>query len=341
MTTPGNATDWYLMTHLEMKRFKEWLLAENVKRLDQGGNVVEPFFPSDYINEPVLSKDLANLVFIKGTDNLVEELLEEESKRGYRIRLRHYKNAEGGKAVVPSKMMDGFIDACLQHSGNIEMTPPIEGIEAMDRVKIKSGPFAGCEASVACVRHAKGNIHLELVIDFVSGVLNLKMNHVSRNDVEILNRSAADAIRTDFIEYTQNHVLQILEHRVKGVDDPKVKQQDMLMLTRLLRYRDHLVETEAARNHFLALMLICAHLTRYTEEETALKTQALEALDGMSQRSESKAVSDMRTYLWIALYISTHNPVYRNAAKLYVREHQPKSPKLRQFVSLIRTGKKV
>ena len=341
MTAPENATDWYLMTHLEMKRFKEWLLAENVKRLDQGELVVEPFFPSDFIQESALSNDLANLVFIKGSAELIEELTDEESKRGYRIRLMHYKNTEGRWAVVPAKMMDRFIDACLKQSGNIEVTPPIGGIETMDHVKIKSGPFAGCEASVSRVRHAKGDIHLELVIDFVSGVLNLKMNHVSRNDVEILNRSAADTIRTDFIEYTQNHVLQILEHRVKGVNEPEVKQQDMLMLTRLLRYRDHQVETEAARNHFLALMLICAHLMRFKQEEAMMKEQALEALASMSQRSESKAASDMRTYLWIALYISTHDPVYRDAAKRYVREHQPKSPKLRQFVSYIRTGKKM
>lgn len=341
MTTPEKATEWYLMTHLEMKRFKEWLLAENVKRLDQGMVVAEPFFPSDYIQDRDLSKDLSHLMFIKGTYTLIQELREAEAKRGYRIRLRHYKTAESSLATVPDKTMDGFIDACLRHSGNIELTPPIEGIETLDRVKIKTGPFAGCEASVARVRHTKGVIHLELVIDLVSGILNVKMNQVSRNDVEILNRSASDAIRTDFIEYAQDHILEALEHRVKGINEPKVKQNDMLMLTRLLRYRNHHVETEAARNHFIALMLICAHLVRYTQEEAAMKALVVEALDELGKRSESKAASDMRTYLWIALYVSTHNPVYRNAAKLYVREHQPKSPKLRQFVSLIRTGKKI
>ena len=58
MTTPESTTHWYLMTHLEMKRFKEWLLAENVKRLDQGEPVVEPFFPSDFIVETALSKEI-------------------------------------------------------------------------------------------------------------------------------------------------------------------------------------------------------------------------------------------------------------------------------------------
>ena len=101
------------------------------------------------------------------------------------------------------------------------------------------------------------------------------------------------------------------------------------------------MRNEAARNHFLALMLICAHLCRYTAEETALRNRLLEVLEETNLRSESKAATDTRTYLWIALYISTHAPAYRDAAKQYVRDYQPKSIKLRRFVSLIRTGRKV
>jgi hypothetical protein len=61
----------------------------------------------------------------------------------------------------------------------------------------------------------------------------------------------------------------------------------------------------------------------------------------MNQKSESKAATDTRTYLWIALYISTNDPAYRDAAKRYVQDYDPKSPKLRRFVSLIRRGVKV
>ena len=113
------------------------------------------------------------------------------------------------------------------------------------------------------------------------------------------------------------------------------------MLTRLYRYRNHEVRNEAARSHFMALMLICAHLCRYTAEENRLQTQILDLLADINQRRESKIATDARAYLWIALYISTQNPAYRDAAKQYVRDFQPKSPKLRSFVSLIRKGRKV
>jgi hypothetical protein len=82
-------------------------------------------------------------------------------------------------------------------------------------------------------------------------------------------------------------------------------------------------------------------LCRYTADEAQLQKKVLDALAEINQRSESKASTDTRAYLWIALYISTHNPIYRDAAKQYVRDYQPKSKKLRSFVSLIRTGKKV
>jgi hypothetical protein len=88
-------------------------------------------------------------------------------------------------------------------------------------------------------------------------------------------------------------------------------------------------------------MLICAHLCRYKDDEKQLREVIQENLVAINQRSESKAATDTRAYLWIALYISTQNPVYRNSAKQYVREHQPKSAKLRQFVALIREGRKV
>ena len=88
-------------------------------------------------------------------------------------------------------------------------------------------------------------------------------------------------------------------------------------------------------------MLICAHLCRYKDDEKQLREAIQAKLTEINQRSESKAATDTRAYLWIALYISTQDPVYRDAAKQYVRDYQPKSPKLRSFVSLIRKGRKV
>lgn len=331
------------MTHLEMKRFMEWLKTENAQRLKEGKAIVEPFYPYDFLktSDCSASGDFVNIAFLKTTKADISSLVNDERNKATRIRLRHYLDTNGHIATVPDKMMQEFLHACVKHRGQFEIMPPISSIEVKDRVRITSGPFAGNEASVERVQLSHGAIHLDLSIELLTGVMNIRMCDVDKNKVTIINRDAADAIRTDFIEYTQNHLLSILKHRIKREEDAAVNRRDADMLTRLYRYRNHEVKNEAARSHFLALMLICAHLCRYAADERRLQEEAQGALAEINRRSEAKAATDTRAYLWIALYISTHNPVYRDAAKQYVRDFQPKSTKLRSFVSLIRTGRKV
>lgn len=346
---------WYVLTHLEMQRFKGSLEAENARRLGEGRAVVDAFYPSDYLRGEVvdgattkvasearsMAQTLSRFVFLRGAEEDINLLMAAEGRSGSRVRLMYYTDTDGRRAVVSDRMMQDFFDACVKYRGFFEIVPTIEGIEAMDKVKINVGPFAGMEASVARVQYAKGAIHLELALELVNGAVTIKMSNVDFSQITILNRSSVDAIRADFIEYTQTHLLDILEHRVKGVADDAVRQRDAAMLTRLFRYRHHLVENRAAQMHFLALMLICAHLCRFTADEEELRDMVLAALAEINQKSESKAATDTRAYLWIALYVSTHDPRYRDLAKQYVRDHQPKSERLRHFVTLIRTGKKI
>ena len=333
MNDVNAACCWYIMTHLDMKRFMKWLKTENAQRLKDGKAIIEPFYPYDFLKnaDSSVSGDFVNIVFLKTTEADINNLVNDERNKRSHIRLRHYLDTNGRVATVPDR----------KQRGQYEIVPPISSIEAKDKVRITSGPFAGNEATVERVQLSHGTIHLELSVELVSGVMNIRMCDVDKNKVTIINRDSADAIRTDFIDYTQNHLLTILKHRVNREEDTTVNRRDADMLTRLYRYRNHEVKNEAARAHFLALMLICAHLCRYTADETMLREQVLLALEKVNSKSESKAATDTRAYLWIALYISTHDPVYRNAAKQYVRDCQPKSAKLRSFVSLIRTGRKV
>lgn len=334
---------WYIMTHLDMKRFMEWLKTENAQRLKDGKAIVEPFYPYDFLKnaDSSVSGDFVNIVFLKTTEADINSLVNDERNKRSHIQLRHYLDTNGRVATVPDRMMQDFLEACLKQRGQYEIVPPISSIEAKDKVRITSGPFAGNEATVERVQLSHGTIHLELSVELVSGVMNIRMCDVDKKKVTIINRDSADAIRTDFIDYTQNHLLTILKHRVNREEDTTVNRRDADMLTRLYRYRNHEVKNEAARSHFIALMLICAHLCRYTADEKLLRNQVLGLLSDINQRRQSKIATDARAYLWIALYISTQDPVYRDAAKQYVRDCQPKSAKLRSFVSLIRTGRKV
>lgn len=342
MTDDGIIQQWFVMTHPEMGTFQSWLKDFNASRLREGRSMVEPFYPHDFLKaSATMQRDMARFVFLKAVQTDIDTLLDDERNQLSSRRLRYYLDTDGRQAKVQEPMMQKFMEACMKQDYGMEIVPPLRSIEAMDRVRIKQGPFAGQEAVVSRVQLSHGAIHLDLTLEVVSGVVSIRMQHVSKNQVHILDRRGADAIRTDFIEYTQNHLLNILEHRVKRVEDAETNRRDADMLTRLYRYRHYTIASEPARLHFLALMLICAHLCRYGREEAVLREQVLASLEYINRRSASKAATDVRTYLYIALYISTHLPSYRDAAKQYVQQHEPRSQKLRHFVRLIRQGREV
>lgn len=331
---------WYVMTLHDMKRFQAWLKEENARRLGSGKALIEPFYPQEFLRADAdMAADFARLVFLKASAADLCRHVEMLRESHPVIRLSFYRDTDRRPAIVPDQRMRQFLDACIKFGGQMEMTLPLGGIEARDRVRIKSGPFSGNEALVTGVRLVRGALQLELEMQLVAGVMSIKMSNVNKSHVTIIDRQGADVIRTDFIEYTQNHLLTILSHRAKRISDEDVVRADADMLTRLYRYRHYDIANEAARHHFQALMLICAHLCRYKADEETLRGQVETALARINQRSQSKAASDVRTYLWVALYISTQQPAYRDAAKQYIHDQQPKSPKLRHLVALIRSGR--
>jgi CRISPR/Cas system-associated exonuclease Cas4 (RecB family) len=338
------------MKHLDMNRFKDWLEAKNLERLDKGLTAIDPFYPYDFLNDSSKGAkkdeqtplDFKDILFLKGTEDDVKALVNDDWNKSFRVQLRFFTNTMTGlPATVSEAAMNEFFECCIRYRGRFELCLPLDEIESKDKVEIKKGVFAGHEATVVSVRHSKGELNLELAVELVSGVMSVKMYDVKAHEIVVLNKDATSAIRNDFIEYTQNNLLSIYKHRVMAVNDDETRRRDLRMLSRLNRYRAYKVESRAAKTHFTALMLICAHLRKNVEEEAELRKEVLQLLADINRQSESKAATDIRTYLWIALYISTNLPVYRDACKQYLRTHQPKSKKLREFISLMRKGKKV
>lgn len=344
----SNRPTWFVMKHLDMPRFKKWLDAKNVERLAKDCAVIEPFYPYDYLKGRKATdieetqNDFHDFVFLKASKDDVDALVNDEWNKAFRVRLHYLLDPMTKEAAkVSEKAMDSFYASCVKYRGHFEITPPISDIESKDRVEIKRGIFSGNEAYVVRVRHSKGELHLDLAVQLVSGVMNITMTDVKPHEVVLLDRSAVDAIRKDFIEYTQNKLITIYEHRVKVINDAESRYKDMTMLNRLYRYHNYEVAGPAAKAHFKALMLICAHLRKDAQAEAALREEVLTLLTAINSRSESKASTDTRTWLWIALYISTLDPTYRDAAKQYIRDNSPKSSKLCRFVRLMCKGKRV
>jgi hypothetical protein len=191
-------------------------------------------------------------------------------------------------------------------------------------------------------------VNLELSIKVASGLLQVKMKNVKSSQVVRIGPDFSGKIPNDFIERAQNTILSVYEHRVYQAgkktaekDLEQEKAEDVRRLNETFHYNHYTVEHQSARAHFRALMLICAYLRHDKYAVEQIQEEVLDLLKGMNQNSPSKAATDARTYLWIALYIVTGDPSYRDAAKEYIRVRNPKSQKLRKFVYLMRMGRKV
>jgi transcription antitermination factor NusG len=417
------------MTHLEMARFQEWFSYVNAQRLRDGLPVIQTFYPYDFLRGRIRDTreaadakqqkttvkadahvEFRRFVFLKATDKDIRDLVYSRENLDSHVRLRRYLDPTGHQALVRDAVMREFFQACLDYRERFELSPSLEGVKALDQVKIISGPYKGFEATVVSVKLVNGKLDLRLAIPMVHGQIDIHRKNVSPKEIVPLNPSDASALRADFIRYTQDSLLDILSARASLLEkssrrprpqpsalspqpsalspqpsasaastaqssalspQPSVSsvssassaspsaapsaqpssssalpfmatsspsaqlRRHAELLTTLYRYRDYEIQNPSAEAHFTALMLICAHLCQDAKGEKELQQRALQQLEAINAKGPAKASTDTRTYLWIALKISTGDPQYRDLAKDYIRTKQPKSPQLRQFVSLI------
>lgn len=403
------------MTHLEMARFQKWFSNVNAMRLRDGLPVIQTFYPYDFLRGRIRDTretadakqqkttvkadahvEFRRFVFLKATDKDIRDLVYSKENLDSLIRLRRYLDPTGHQALVRDAVMREFFQACLDYRERFELSPSLEDVKALDKVKIISGPYKGYEATVVSIKLVNGKLDLRLAIPMVHGQIDIHRKNVSAKEVVPLNPSDASALRADFIRYTQDSLLDILTARAAALEkaerahrrpsasspvppsgsaplngpvsagspagspaspsgsprlsgpvsggsaagfppssDLSLYRRHAELLTTLYRYRDYEIQNPSAEAHFTALMLICAHLCQDAKGEKELQQRALAQLEAINAKGPAKAATDTRTYLWIALKISTGDPQYRDLAKDYIRTKQPKSPQLRQFVTLI------
>lgn len=137
------------------------------------------------------------------------------------------------------------------------------------------------------------------------------------------------------VSASQKKLLDIFCRRVDKITTYSSQREDALVLDNIAKDSNLVYREGAMKRHFLALMLICAHL-RGDETDVKHFTDAIiTELKDISLIRESKAATDTRAYLHIALFIATGEKKYRTLAKHYVAKYKPSSPYLRKFVATI------
>lgn len=362
---------WFIMTSLDPKDSEEQIKKENLRRSESVADSFQYFVPYQFLKRRIANVELKNqetsdetaeeeptfynpknkadvvannqirsalrrYIFVKAPENELVNFLHGDWNRFTFNRLQFYLDKEHRRVTVSQQMMDKFIEACTDYKLQFELWPSVDDIRKNEQVILNTTAFRGEKAHILEVVHTKGGIKLTIGIDLFSGTMLLRLPNVSERDIIRKQKSTGRIDENRLIESTQKSILAILSRRVHRKQTEESIPKDAATLDTIYNYRYHRIEGDAARRHFLALMLICAHLRRDSVGRSELTAMARRELELINARSESKAATDVRTYLQIALYIATGNPEYRTAAKEYIKEHEPKSKALRQFVKLIK-----
>ena len=279
---------------------------------------------------------LRRYIFIRAHESELVKYLGGEWNRWTRGRIQFYLDGHKNKVTVADRMMGKFIEACSDMRLRFEVLPPIEGLTAGEEVILNTTAFRGEKARVLSIDHTSRGICLSLGLQLFSGSMVIRLSGLTEGDILREGQQKSPIDGSHLIDNVQRRLLTILSRKVNGKQTPETQKRDQEALVELFNYRFHHFDNDAARRHFLALMLICARLLRDHVGQSELTQAALAELDAINAKPTAKAATDVRAYLHVALCIATGQPSYRDAAKEYVREYQPKSQALRRFVKLIR-----
>ncbi len=147
-----------------------------------------------------------------------------------------------------------------------------------------------------------------------------------------LEDGGASKKASDLVYDAQQKLLAIFRRKTNNKETEATRLQDEKTLQAIFGNRSLVLPEGAMNRHFLALMLICARMLgdeRGLQQYTGLVNAEL---NDLSRIRESKAATDSRAWLHIAMFIASGKPHWRNLAKAYIKNYNPKSTYLQQFV---------
>lgn len=199
-----------------------------------------------------------------------------------------------------------------------------------DEISLAGTPFA-----------AEGDEHRKCIIHSVTrkkgGLVELRVemtlfNVRFPNLTITLEEGGASKKASDLVYDAQQKLLAIFCRKTNNKETEATRLQDEKTLQAIFDNRAIALPEGAMNRHYLALMLICARMTNDMKALQQYIALVNAELNDLSCLRESKAATDSRAWLHIAMFIATGNPHFRNLAKAYIKNYNPKSTYLQQFV---------
>ncbi len=274
-----------------------------------------------------LRSALRRYLFVKGREGRLKELMTVWNK-SFDDKLFFLKDGSKHIARIKQSDMDKLRKACLCDASQFDTSVALGNVQPGQKISLVNTPFESddCEYEVVSVRRkAAGTIELQV---------KMVMFGIEFDNITVTYNDTADSdSNASLVSSTQKRLLDIFRRRVNRKETPVTEYEDQKTLNDIFSHRDTIFPEGAMKRHFLALMLICSHLLGDEQGVVHFRESVEKELAVISRVRESKAATDTRAYLHIALYIATGEARYRDQAKTYVRKYAPSSPYLRQFVT--------
>lgn len=339
MEKPSTVEDAWFVLSTSNPRQAEYCLTEQNVMDDKEGR--EPsfrsFVPYTYIEPAAKGKEaddklslraaLRRYFFVQGDEKRLETVIR-LSNANHEDKAFFLRNGTKKKAVISQADMQKLIDACSDNDASFDLPVSLDDIKVGNTFNLAHTPFESKDARYTIVSvHKKKDGSVQIQLELTMFNVTFRRLFVTYNETVDTKRHA------ELVTTTQKKLLDILKRKVNGKETEVSRYLDEKTLRDIFAKRSLPIADGPMRRHFLALMLICAQLLRDAKGKADIMRQATEQLEIIDQKRESKAATDTRAYLHIALYIATKKSEYREMARDYVRKYDPKSQCLRQFVS--------
>ena len=220
---------------------------------------------------------------------------------------------------------------CGDDQVKIELPTSFDEIKEDDEIPLINTPFERDDATYKVIgaTQKKGKVELQI---------ELKMFGMTFPNLFVTYKRGFDTKRySALLASMQEKILAILKRRIGKRQNDVSKVQDRKTLQSIYEMRTQILPDGTLKRHFQATMMLCAYMLGEKEQlKTIHLPYVMKELEAISSRGGIKAATSTRAYLHVMLYFVTGDVQYRDLAKAYIAEHQPKGRILHQFVTLSR-----
>ncbi len=251
-------------------------------------------------------------------------------------RIYHYRDYDGEEVTVSQRMMERFIDACLEFGNKLEICTVQQKISNGIKVTVREGAFAGLEAEVTDLQYKAEGIRFTIVVRlFANG--NYAYVHDRKPEDVIVSDQESYVFNSDFIDRIEDSLLTILKRRVKHRETTEDKALSDEQVRQYYRLHNVSIGDADLSVRFEALMSVCATLLRNKAAKTKYnKTLKRRIKDVTQGETAYRSPYRCHAYLLSALFLSTKDPAYRAELKHLVQSHLPTDPFLHRHLIILR-----